>query len=40
MRAMVLQTPGQPLQREERAIPTPDAQQLLIKVLADRKSVV
>ncbi|ALI03227.1 alcohol dehydrogenase AdhP [Pseudomonas sp. FW306-02-F02-AA] len=34
MRAMVLQTPGQPLQREERAIPTPDAQQLLIKVLA------
>lgn len=34
MRAMVLQTPGQPLQREERVIPTPDAQQLLIKVLA------
>jgi propanol-preferring alcohol dehydrogenase len=34
MRAMVLHTLGQPLQREERAIPTPDAQQLLIKILA------
>jgi len=34
MRAMVLHTPGQPLQREERPIPTPAAGQLLIKVLA------
>lgn len=34
MRAMVLHTPGQPLQREERPIPTPAACQLLIKVLA------
>jgi propanol-preferring alcohol dehydrogenase len=34
MRAMVLRTPGQPLQWEERPIPTPGAHQLLIKVLA------
>jgi NADPH:quinone reductase-like Zn-dependent oxidoreductase len=34
MRAMVLHTAGQPLQLEERPIPTPGAQQLLIKVLA------
>jgi len=31
---MVLHTPGQPLRREERPIPTPGAHQLLIKVLA------
>jgi propanol-preferring alcohol dehydrogenase len=31
---MVLHTAGQPLQLEERPIPTPGAQQLLIKVLA------
>lgn len=34
MRAMVLHVPGQPLQREERPVPTPGAHQLLIKVLA------
>lgn len=34
MRAMVLHSPGQPLQLEERPVPTPDAHQLLIKVLA------
>ncbi|MCE4052467.1 zinc-dependent alcohol dehydrogenase family protein [Pseudomonas sp. Au-Pse12] len=34
MRAMVLHTPGQPLQCQERPIPTPGARQLLIKVLA------
>lgn len=34
MRAMVLHRPGQPLQLEERPIPTPGSQQLLIKVLA------
>lgn len=34
MRAMVLHTPRQPLQGEERAIPIPGVQQLLIKVLA------
>jgi propanol-preferring alcohol dehydrogenase len=34
MRAMVLHTPGQPLQREERPVSTPGANQLLIKVLA------
>ena len=34
MRAMVLHIPGQPLQREERPIPTPGPHQLLIKVLA------
>lgn len=34
MRAMVLHTPGQPLQCEERPIPSPGPQQLLIKVLA------
>ena len=34
MRAMVLHTPGQPLQREDRPIPAPSANQLLIKVLA------
>ncbi|WP_460136178.1 zinc-dependent alcohol dehydrogenase family protein [Pseudomonas sp. S1_E04] len=34
MRAMVLHTPGQPLQCEERPIPTPGTGQLLIKVLA------
>ncbi|WP_212625020.1 zinc-dependent alcohol dehydrogenase family protein [Pseudomonas sp. PP3] len=34
MRAMVLHSPGQPLRREERPIPTPGAHQLLIKVLA------
>lgn len=34
MRAMVLYTPKQPLQWEERPIPTPGANQLLIKVLA------
>jgi propanol-preferring alcohol dehydrogenase len=34
MRAMVVHTPGQPLQREYRPIPTPGANQLLIKVLA------
>lgn len=31
---MVLHSPGQPLRREERPIPTPGAHQLLIKVLA------
>lgn len=34
MRAMVLHTPNQPLQREERPIPTPGRHQLLLKVLA------
>jgi propanol-preferring alcohol dehydrogenase len=34
MRAMVLHMPGQPLQCEERPIPSPGPQQLLIKVLA------
>ena len=34
MRAMVLHTPGQPLQLEERPVPAPAAGQLLIKVLA------
>ncbi|WP_416739467.1 zinc-dependent alcohol dehydrogenase family protein [Pseudomonas sp. NFX71] len=34
MRAMVLHVPGQPLQREERPVPTPGAHQLLIEVLA------
>jgi len=34
MRAMVLHTPGKPLQLEERPVPTPGAGQLLIKVLA------
>ncbi|WP_367253442.1 zinc-dependent alcohol dehydrogenase family protein [Pseudomonas sp. stari2] len=34
MRAMVLHSPGQPLQREERPVPVPGARQLLIKVLA------
>ncbi|PSS57917.1 zinc-dependent alcohol dehydrogenase family protein [Pseudomonas sp. BBP2017] len=34
MRAMVLYTPGQPLQQEDRPVPTPGANQLLIKVLA------
>lgn len=34
MRAMVLHIPGQPLQCEERPIPSPGPQQLLIKVLA------
>ena len=34
MRAMVLHTAGQPLQREDRPVPTPSANQLLIKVLA------
>ncbi|WP_260957712.1 zinc-dependent alcohol dehydrogenase family protein [Pseudomonas citri] len=34
MRAMVLHTPGQPLQLEERPLPTPSAGQLQIKVLA------
>lgn len=34
MRAMVLHVPGQPLQREERPVPTLGAHQLLIKVLA------
>ena len=34
MRAMVLRTYGEPLQLEERAIPTPGPHQLLIKVLA------
>jgi propanol-preferring alcohol dehydrogenase len=34
MRAMVLHTPGQPLQLEQRPIPTPGSGQLLIKVLA------
>ncbi len=34
MRAMVLYSPGQPLQCEERPIPTPTAQQLLLRVLA------
>jgi len=34
VRAMVLYSPGQPLQCEERPIPTPTAQQLLLRVLA------
>ncbi|POA20775.1 alcohol dehydrogenase [Pseudomonas sp. FW300-N1A1] len=34
MRAMVLHTPGQPLQLQERPIPKPGVQQLLIKVQA------
>ncbi|AZE11400.1 Alcohol dehydrogenase [Pseudomonas chlororaphis subsp. aureofaciens] len=34
MRAMVLHIPGEPLRREERPVPTPGPQQLLIKVLA------
>lgn len=34
MRAMILYSPGQPLQCEERPIPTPTAQQLLLRVLA------
>ncbi|WP_373188130.1 zinc-dependent alcohol dehydrogenase family protein [Halopseudomonas sp.] len=34
MLAMVLETPGQPLQQQERPIPTPGTDQLLIKVLA------
>lgn len=34
MLAMVLHTPGQPLQREDRPIPAPGAHQLLIKVLS------
>ncbi|WP_439821335.1 zinc-dependent alcohol dehydrogenase family protein [Pseudomonas sp. HLG18] len=34
MRAMVLHSPGQPLQREDRPVPVPGARQLLIKVLA------
>lgn len=34
MRAMVLQRSCQPLQLEERPIPTPGSQQLLINVLA------
>lgn len=34
MLAMVLETPGQPLQRQERPIPTPGTGQLMIKVLA------
>lgn len=34
MLAMVLHTPGQPLQREDRSVPTPSAHQLLIRVLA------
>jgi len=34
VRAMVLHSPGQPLQREERPVPEPGARQLLIKVLA------
>lgn len=34
MRAMVLHTAGQPLLREDRPVPTPSANQLLIKVLA------
>ena len=34
MRAMVLHNPGQPLQLEERPLPTPGARQMLIKVQA------
>ncbi|AUG02309.1 alcohol dehydrogenase [Pseudomonas sp. 09C 129] len=34
MRAMVLHTPGEPLRQEQRPVPTPGPQQLLIKVLA------
>lgn len=34
MRVMVLQVPGQPLQAQERPIPTPGPYQLLLKVLA------
>ena len=34
MRAMVLNAPGQPLQRQERALPEPGPRQLLIRVLA------
>ncbi|MGY3255498.1 zinc-dependent alcohol dehydrogenase family protein [Pseudomonas chlororaphis] len=34
MRAMVLHIPGEPLRQEQRPVPTPGPQQLLIKVLA------
>jgi propanol-preferring alcohol dehydrogenase len=34
MRAMVLQAPGQPLRLEERPIPEPGPEQLLLKVQA------